>query len=84
MLAIGNPLNFGALRELSRGGVRLSITEAAYAAIERGSAAVAEIVKRGELRLWREHRLGGLRKPTFPTSSLELLQSNPCCQCGGP
>ena len=76
MLAIGNPLNFGALRELSRGGVRLSITEAAYAAIERGSAAVAEIVKRGEPAYGVNTGFGRLAQTHIPNEQLELLQSN--------
>src|SRR6186713_2340061 len=76
MLSIGNPLNFGALRELSRGGVRLSMTEAAYAAIERGSAAVAEIVKRGEPAYGVNTGFGRLAQTHIPNEQLELLQSN--------
>ena len=76
MLAIGNPLNFGALRELSRGGVRLSITEAAYAAIERGAAAVAQIVKRGEPAYGVNTGFGRLAQTHIPNEQLELLQSN--------
>jgi len=76
MLAIGNPLNFGALRELSRGGVRLSITEAAYKAIERGAAAVAEIVKRGEPAYGVNTGFGRLAQTHIPNEQLELLQSN--------
>src|SRR6186713_237802 len=76
MLSIGNPLNFGALRELSRGGVRLSITEAAYAAIERGAAAVAHIVKRGEPAYGINTGFGRLAQTHIPNDQLELLQSN--------
>src|SRR6187401_1697639 len=76
MLAIGNPLNFGALRELSRGGVRLSITEAAYAAIERGSAAVADIVKRGDPAYGVNTGFGRLAQTHIPNDQLELLQHN--------
>ena len=76
MLAIGNPLNFADLRELSRGGVGLSISDAAYAAIERGAAAVAEIVKRGEPAYGVNTGFGRLAQTHIPNEQLELLQSN--------
>ena len=44
MFTIGNPLNFPALRDLSHGGVTLTISEAAYAAYDhRWTTAEAEI-----------------------------------------
>ena len=76
MLEIGNPLNFAALRDLSRGGVRLSISEAAYAAIDRGAAAVAEIVKRGEPAYGVNTGFGRLAQTHIPNDQLELLQRN--------
>ena len=76
MLEIGNPLNFATLRDLSRGGVRLSISEAAYAAIERGAAAVAEIVKRGEPAYGVNTGFGRLAQTHIPNEQLELLQTN--------
>ena len=76
MLAIGNPLNFATLRDLSRGGVRLSISETAYAAIERGAAAVAQIVKRGEPAYGVNTGFGRLAQTHIPNDQLELLQTN--------
>ena len=76
MLEIGNPLNFGLLRDLSRGGAALSISDAAYADIERGAAAVAEIVKRGEPAYGVNTGFGRLAQTHIPNEQLELLQSN--------
>src|SRR5687767_4383500 len=76
MIEIGNPLNFGTLRDLSRGGVRLSISSAAYAAIERGAAAVAQIVNRGEPAYGVNTGFGRLAQTHIPNEQLELLQTN--------
>jgi histidine ammonia-lyase len=76
MLKIGNPLNFAALRDLSRGGVALSISEAAYQAIDRGAAAVAQIVKRGEPAYGVNTGFGRLAQTHIPNDQLELLQQN--------
>ncbi len=76
MLVIGNPLNFPALRYLSRGGVKLSISEPAYAAIERGSRAVADIVRRGEPAYGVNTGFGRLAQTHIPNDQLELLQTN--------
>src|SRR5687767_6740091 len=76
MIEIGNPLNFDTLRDLSRGGVRLSISEQAYAAIERGAAAVAQIVKRGEPAYGVNTGFGRLAQTHIPNDQLELLQTN--------
>jgi histidine ammonia-lyase len=76
MLKIGNPLNFAALRDLSRGGVALSISEAAYQAIDRGAAAVAQIVRRGEPAYGVNTGFGRLAQTHIPNDQLELLQRN--------
>src|SRR5688500_16525388 len=76
MLAIGNPLNFDTLRDLSRGGVQLSISDGAYEAIERGAAAVAQIVKRGEPAYGVNTGFGRLAQTHIPNEQLELLQTN--------
>jgi histidine ammonia-lyase len=76
MLEIGNPLNFDTLRDLSRGGVRLSVSAAAYAAVERGAAAVAQIVSRGEPAYGVNTGFGRLAQTHIPNEQLELLQSN--------
>ena len=76
MLKIGNPLNFATLRDLSRGGVALSISEAAYAAIDRGADAVARIVKRGEPAYGVNTGFGRLAQTHIPNDQLELLQRN--------
>jgi len=76
MLAIGNPLKFATLRDLSRGGVTLSISDAAYAAIDRGAAAVAQIVKRGEPAYGVNTGFGRLAQTHIPNEQLELLQQN--------
>jgi histidine ammonia-lyase len=76
MFTIGNPLNFPALRDLSHGGVTLTISEAAYTAIDRGSMAVAEIVKRGEPAYGVNTGFGRLATTHIPNDQLELLQTN--------
>ncbi len=76
MLTIGNPLNFGTLRDLSRGGVRLSVSDAARAAIERGAAAVAMIVARGQPAYGINTGFGRLAQTHIPNDQLELLQRN--------
>src|SRR5688572_5699221 len=76
MLTIGNPLNFATLRDLSRGGVRLSISDAALAAIERGAAAVAKIVARGQPAYGINTGFGRLAQTHIPNDQLELLQRN--------
>jgi histidine ammonia-lyase len=76
MLKIGNPLNFATLRDLSRGGVALSISDSAYQAIDRGAAAVARIVKRGEPAYGVNTGFGRLAQTHIPNDQLELLQRN--------
>jgi histidine ammonia-lyase len=76
MFTIGNPLNFPDLRDLSRGGVTLAISDAAYAAIERGSRAVAQIVTRGEPAYGVNTGFGRLAQTHIPRDQIELLQSN--------
>jgi histidine ammonia-lyase len=76
MLTIGNPLNFDTLRDLSRGGVRLSISDTAHAAIERGAAAVARIVARGQPAYGINTGFGRLAQTHIPNDQLELLQRN--------
>ncbi len=76
MLEIGNSLNFATLRDLSCGGVRLSVTADAYAAIGRGSAAVAQIVARGEPAYGVNTGFGRLAQTHIPNDQLELLQRN--------
>ena len=76
MFTIGNPLNFPDLRDLSRGGVGLTISQSAYAAIERGSRAVAQIVKRGEPAYGVNTGFGRLAQTHIPNDQLELLQTN--------
>jgi histidine ammonia-lyase len=76
MLQLGNPLNFPTLRDLARGGVPLSISDAAYAAIERGSQAVAAIVRRGAPAYGINTGFGRLAQTHIPNEQLELLQSN--------
>src|SRR6187549_1669968 len=76
MFTIGNPLNFPDLRDLSRGGVGLTISAPAYAAIERGSRAVAQIVKRGEPAYGVNTGFGRLAQTHIPNDQLELLQTN--------
>jgi histidine ammonia-lyase len=76
MLKIGKPLNFATLGDLSRGGVALSISEAAYQAIDRGAEAVARIVKRGEPAYGVNTGFGRLAQTHIPNDQLELLQRN--------
>jgi len=76
MLKIGNPLNFATLRDLSRGGVALSISDSAYQAIDRGAAAVARIVERGEPAYGVNTGFGRLAQTHIPNDQLELLQRN--------
>jgi histidine ammonia-lyase len=76
MISIGNPLNFPTLRDLSRGGVGLAISEPAYAAIDRGAAAVAAIVQRGQPAYGVNTGFGRLAQTHIPKEQLELLQRN--------
>jgi histidine ammonia-lyase len=76
MLELGNPLNFATLRHLARGGVPLSISESAYAAIEQGAQAVDAIVKRGAPAYGINTGFGRLAQTHIPREQLELLQSN--------
>jgi histidine ammonia-lyase len=76
MISIGNPLNFPTLRDLSRGGVGLAISEPAYAAIDRGAAAVAAIVRRGQPAYGVNTGFGRLAQTHIPKDQLELLQRN--------
>jgi histidine ammonia-lyase len=76
MVEIGNSLNFAALCDLSRGGVRLSISAYAYAAVDRGAAAVARIVARGEPAYGVNTGFGRLAQTHIPIDQLELLQRN--------
>src|SRR5262245_39892433 len=76
MVEIGNPLNFAILRELSRGGARLSVADGAYRDIERGAAAVAAIVKRGQPAYGVNTGFGRLAQTHIPNDQLELLQRN--------
>jgi histidine ammonia-lyase len=76
MLKIGKPLNMADLRDLSRGGFELSISEAAYAAIDRGAAAVARIVERGDPAYGVNTGFGRLAQTHIPNDQLELLQRN--------
>jgi histidine ammonia-lyase len=76
MLPIGNPLNFATLRDLSRGGTALSISGAAYAAVDRGAEAVARIVSRGDPAYGVNTGFGRLAQTHIPNDRLELLQRN--------
>src|SRR5262245_60071205 len=76
MLEIGNPLKFATLRDLSRGGMSLAISAAAGSAIDRGAAAVAEIVKRGQPAYGINTGFGKLAQTHIPADQLELLQRN--------
>jgi histidine ammonia-lyase len=76
MISIGNPLNFPTLRDLSRGGVGLALSEPAYAAIDRGAAAVAAIVQRGQPAYGVNTGFGRLAQTHIPNDQLELLQRN--------
>jgi histidine ammonia-lyase len=76
MLSLGNPLNFATLRDLSRGGVALTLTGQAYAAIERSAGTVAAIVGRGTPAYGINTGFGRLAQTHIPNAQLELLQSN--------
>src|SRR6185503_296092 len=76
MPEIGHPLNFATLRDLSRGGAPLTVAPAACAAIDRGAAAVAEIVRRGQPAYGVNTGFGRLAQTHIPTDQLELLQRN--------
>jgi histidine ammonia-lyase len=76
MIEIGNPLKLATLRELSRGGAKLTISKAALADIDRGAAAVAEIVRRGQPAYGVNTGFGRLAQTHIPTGQLELLQRN--------
>jgi histidine ammonia-lyase len=76
MLELGKPVNFDTLRDLSRGGARLSITAAARRDIDRGAAAVAEIVRRGQPAYGVNTGFGRLAQTHIPNDQLELLQRN--------
>jgi histidine ammonia-lyase len=76
MLQLGNPLKFPTLRELARGGVKLSISEAAYAAIDQSAQAVSAIVARGAPAYGINTGFGRLAQTHIPNAQLELLQSN--------
>src|SRR5678815_4731871 len=76
MLEIGHPLNFATLRDLSRGGFKLTISPAASAAIDRGAAAVAQIVARGQPAYGVNTGFGRLAQTHIPNDQLELLQRN--------
>jgi histidine ammonia-lyase len=76
MLVLGNPLNFPTLRELARGGGKLSISDDAYTAIDRGARAVAAIVRRGAPAYGVNTGFGRLAQTHIPNDQLELLQTN--------
>jgi len=76
MLEIGKPVNFATLRDLSRGGVKLSLSRDARRDIERGAAAVAEIVRRGQPAYGVNTGFGRLAQTHIPNDQLELLQRN--------
>jgi histidine ammonia-lyase len=76
MLEIGKPVNFATLRDLSRGGGKLGVSPAAYRDIERGAAAVAAIVQRGQPAYGVNTGFGRLAQTHIPNDQLELLQRN--------
>jgi histidine ammonia-lyase len=76
MLEIGKPVNFATLRDLSLGRVKLAVSEAAYRAIDRGAAAVAAIVQRGQPAYGVNTGFGRLAQTHIPNDQLELLQRN--------
>jgi histidine ammonia-lyase len=76
MLELGNPLKFADLRDLSRGGARIGLSARAYEAVDRGAAAVAEIVRRGEPAYGVNTGFGRLAQTHIPNDQLELLQRN--------
>src|SRR6185503_17642623 len=73
MPEIGQPLNFATLRDLSHGGVVLGISAESYAAIDRGAAAVADIVRRGQPAYGVNTGFGRLAQTHIPNDQLELL-----------
>jgi len=76
MLQIGKPVKFATLRDLSRAGAALSISESAYADIDRGAQAVAAIVRRGQPAYGVNTGFGRLAQTHIPNDQLELLQRN--------
>ena len=76
MLEIGKPVNFATLRDLSCGGAKLAVSEAAYRDIDRGAAAVAAIVQRGQPAYGVNTGFGRLAQTHMPNDQLELLQRN--------
>jgi histidine ammonia-lyase len=76
MLQLGHPLNFPTLRELARGGQTVVLSDSAYAAVERGARAVAEIVRRGAPAYGINTGFGRLAQTHIPNDQLELLQVN--------
>ena len=76
MLEIGKPVNFATLRDLSRGGARLALSAAARRDVERGAAAVAGIVRRGQPAYGVNTGFGRLAQTHIPNDQLELLQRN--------
>src|SRR4029078_4784764 len=76
MPEIGQPLNFATLRDLSRAGTTLTISPAAYQAIDRGAAAVAEIGSRRQPAYGVNTGFGRLAQTHIPNDQLELLQRN--------
>jgi len=76
MLSIGKPVNFATLRDLSRGGIELSISESAYRDIDRGADTVAAIVSRGQPAYGVNTGFGRLAQTHIPNDQLELLQRN--------
>jgi histidine ammonia-lyase len=76
MLQIGDRLNFATLRDLSRGGVELSLSDAAYSAVARGAQTVARIVERGDPAYGVNTGFGRLAQTHIPNDQLELLQRN--------
>ena len=76
MLRIGKPVNFTTLRDLSRGGIELAISESAYRDIDRGADTVAAIVRRGQPAYGVNTGFGRLAQTHIPNDQLELLQRN--------
>lgn len=76
MLTIGKPVNFATLRDLSRGGIELSVSESAYRDIDRGADTVAAIVARGQPAYGVNTGFGRLAQTHIPNDQLELLQRN--------
>src|ERR1041384_1424411 len=76
MLRIGKPVNFATLRDLSRGGIELTISESAYRDIDRSADTVAAIVRRGQPAYGVNTGFGRLAQTHIPNDQLELLQRN--------